>query len=251
LGVKTNGEEFPFEVNATVYELNSELYTLAILRDITERKNIERKVYQSAIEAEECERSRIAKELHDGLGPLLSACILFLDTMAEDYPGLTSNPINQKLIHTLELSISTVKEISNNISPHVLRNFGLIQALKSYLSNMMCAKNIKIFFHSDIDIRMDTNIETNIYRIITELVNNTIKHACATIILIRLDLDDNGLLLNYLDDGIGFDPGRISGLHKGMGLVNIENRVKTLNGIFSLRTKPAEGVEINIEIANK
>ena len=144
--------------------------------------------------------------------------------------------------------IESLKEISNDMSPHVLVNFGLRAAVQNIIK--LFSKNIKINQHLNIsDLRFPITVESVVYRIIKELINNTVKHASAANIYIVLDYAESKLTCQYRDDGIGFNmQDRFNWQINGMGLNNIISRIQSLGGDFTISTNPGNGFNMNLEI---
>jgi signal transduction histidine kinase len=219
------------------YKGEKVLFTIA--RNITERKEFERKLLSSMIEAEERERRRFAKEMHDGLGPLLSTIKIYVN---EIYTNEIEAEDKQKLIkYTNELlddAISNIRTISNNLMPSIIKDYGLIKAVDSLCKKVNLANRNKVVFNTpDFKYRFEANIEIVLFRIIEELLNNTIKHAAADNVEINLETKNNKLYFSYADDGIGcrMDDNFINS-KQGMGLKNIVSRVKSINANYSFET---------------
>jgi signal transduction histidine kinase len=212
------------------------------------RKENESRVLSAIVRTEENERLNFSKELHDGLGPLLSSV-----KMAISACGRNDQELNVKVMANAEKlideSITSLKEISNNLSPHILNNFGLKKAVHSFLSKLPAIENLRINFDTNIENQRFTyNIEVILYRVICELITNSLKHAEAKNVFISLMSGQNTITLDYLDDGVGFDSKLIELSDKGMGFSNIKSRIKSLNGAFEIYTKQNEGVRVNIMI---
>ncbi|MEA5110445.1 hypothetical protein SDC9_15372 [bioreactor metagenome] len=213
------------------------------------RKANESRVLSAIMRTEENERLNFAKELHDGLGPLLSSVKMAVSTA---HTG-NNNPQNKEvMIHAEKLideSITSLKEISNKLSPHVLNNFGLKKAVKSFITHMAPVDNLNINFDSNLgEKRYPYNTEVVLYRVICELINNSLKHAEARNIYITLMDEADGIRLDYLDDGIGFDSKILDIGEKGMGFANIRSRIKSLKGTIEIYSVPNEGVRVNVKI---
>lgn len=152
----------------------------------------------------------------------------------------------------LDESIRSTKEIANNLVPNVLNDFGLLEALSVHIDKINRLGTVRIGFTSTgLDIRPNRDIETAIYRIAFELINNTLKHASATRIGIRIGESDDMLEFVYNDDGIGIDWARLkSAPASGLGLSNIITRVKSLNGSYEFDTVRGNpfGIRINIPL---
>lgn len=208
------------------------------------RKQNETRVLSAILKTEENERQYFAKELHDGLGPLLSSVKMAISASGNYNKKLLDNA--EKLI---DESITTLKDISNKLSPHVLLNFGLFKAVKSFINKLQKIGDPTIKLNSNIENkRFSYNIEVVLYRIICELISNTLIHANARNVYIDLLADEKSISLKYIDDGIGFDVKQVENDLIGMGYSNIKSRIKSLNGTFNFFSKPDEGVRVNVQI---
>ena len=155
------------------------------------RKENEARILAAIIRTEEEARQKFAKELHDGIGPLLSAIKISISAINEEKLDKNNRQIISNTDKTIDETINAVKEISNNLSPHVLINHGLHKAIKNFTRHACTSDKPDIIFSSNIEnIRFDYNIEVVIYRIICELVHNSLKHANASRINIDLFLND-------------------------------------------------------------
>ncbi len=239
-----------YEIISKVIEYQGDKSVLSILRDITERKEMQLQILNTIIDTEEKERKRFSQDLHDGLGPLLSTIKLYNRSILSAKNEENKAIAIEKSIQTIDEAISSIKEIANNISPHVLRDFGLVVAINSYINKFNDSNNLNICFQHDIDQRFDTKIETSLFRIIIELINNTYKHAYANNIIIGLDYSDGLIAASYADDGIGCDLTSIMAKSTGHGISNIVNRTKSLNGEIDFKTTIDMGffVKINIPV---
>ncbi|HOO84123.1 MAG TPA: histidine kinase [Prolixibacteraceae bacterium] len=212
------------------------------------RKENESRILSAIIRTEESERQHFSKELHDGLGPLLSSV-----KMAISATRSKSNN-NDKVIANAEKlideSISTIKEISNKLSPHVLNSFGLYKAVKSFISKIKTIHSTQIKLSGNIEgKRYAYNIEVVLYRVICELITNTLQHARAKNCYIEMEENQQNILtIKYIDDGIGFKRNTNFISEKGMGFSNIQTRIKSINGEFELFSEPGEGIRIVIAI---
>ena len=214
------------------------------------RIDAEKRVLNAIIKTEENERRRFAKDLHDGLGPLLSTVKMAVSSLAqmENAPG--SKEIIQNTDIVITEAIKNVKEISNILSPHVLENFGLVSAMKSFLSKVNVAPGLDINFQTNMsNERFDYNTEVVLYRVLCELINNTIKHAGAKVIDVELRQSEDLLTLVYSDDGIGFDVNVVlSEQNAGMGYSNILTRIKSIKGIINIDSEKDKGTKVIIVV---
>lgn len=211
------------------------------------RKENESKILGAIIRTEEKERQIFSKELHDGLGPILSNIKMTLSAMSSKLDEEKNLILLQKSDHATNEAIIAIKEISNKLSPHNLERYGLEKAIKNFIAGIHFPVNFEINLNLDLsNKRFDFNIELVIYRIIGELVTNTIKHACATQLQINLLYFHNGLQILYSDNGKGL-PVQKEKLG-GMGLSNIESRVKSIGGTIEKSKSSYKGFFTKIEI---
>ncbi len=230
------GQKLYTEVNGRSIDYQGEKAFLHISRDISARKEVERKILETIIETEEKERTRFAQDLHDGIGPYLSATKLFLQSIARSEDTDARNNLINKAHFSLDEIIKNIKEISNNISPHVLRNFGLLSAMQSFKQKLN-SNETKIFIVSNIeDQRFNENIEITCFRIILELINNTLKYSQASQIDIKINTRGTLLELDFSHNGQGFNFDKTFKFAKGQGLFNIINRVNSLKGKYNFKT---------------
>jgi len=216
-----------------------------------ERRKTERRFLTAIIQTEEAERTRIAKDLHDGMGPLLSAVKMSVSTLehlASDPQSLT---IIRNATETVDEAIRSLKDISDHLSPHVLANFGLIRALTNYVHKIIQTGQLEIDFQTNIkNERFDENIEVVIYRVSSELIHNTIQHSQATKASLSLKSDNGELILEYQDNGIGFEADRTMKEkdRDGSGLTNIQSRIKSLKGDLVVESRPGLGIRVFIKV---
>jgi len=205
---------------------------ISILVDTTERKILEQAVLDKLLESEEEERSQYAADLHDDLGPILSAIKLYLSSIMDLITGNGEVMVRlSKSINFIDEAIIKLKIITNNISSDSIGRFGLDSSLRTFIDKINWHGRLKINLKSNInDLRFSPKIETNIYRIISELINNSLQHSGAQLIDLKLNYSRNTLSLVYQDDGKGFDVKRISLRNTGSGLINMINRVNLLEG---------------------
>jgi len=213
------------------------------------RKQNESKVLSAIIKTEENERQHFAKELHDGFGPLLSSLKMSLSAINSESKGENVNAILGNAETLIDESILVLKEISNNLSPHLLNNFGLLKAVESFVNKLQVTDKTEIILLSNIkQTRFPFNTEVVFYRIICELLSNSLKYASATLIRIDLHTECNTLYLDYSDDGIGFDPEKTLTDYKGMGYSNIHSRIKSLEGKLNISSHPGQGMNVQISV---
>ncbi len=223
-------------------------YAIGMVEDITHRKDTERIILKNVIDTEEKERMNFSQELHDGLGPLISAIKMYVQLFSMPDVKMDSNEIILKAENLIDEASNTVREISFKLSPHILQNYGIIDALNAYIIKVKESKKIEINLKSIKICRFTEIIETIVYRLLCECINNTIKHAKASKIDIQLDCKINLLEIYYADNGIGFDLEQVLNSHKGIGLLNMQSRIKALGGTMIIESKPNLGVTINFQV---
>jgi signal transduction histidine kinase len=223
---------------------------LSLKRADNERVRSEKRVINAIINTEENERKRFAKDLHDGLGPILSTVKMSLSALTDRIKDQSGSVILNNTNHLINEAISTIKDISNNLSPHVLSNFGLASAISAFTNKINLTKAVEIDFKSNMETqRLDNDKEVVMYRAVCELINNSVLHSGASRIDIELNKHEKFITLQFYDNGRGFDTSSLSKEDtKGMGLSNIETRVKTVEGVFILESTPGKGTSALIKL---
>jgi len=222
----------------------------SLKRAEADRLKTEKRVLNAIINTEENERKRFANDLHDGLGPILSTVKMSLSSLTEKIGGPSGTVILNNTNHLVNEAINTIKDISNNLSPHVLTNFGLSSAISAFTLKINQTKAIEIEFKSNMENkRLENDKEVVLYRAVCELINNSIRHSGASRIEIELNKHEKFITLQFSDNGRGFDTSALSSEDiKGMGIANIETRVKTVEGIFILESTPGKGTSALIKV---
>jgi PAS domain S-box-containing protein len=216
-------------------------------RDITERRHLEKKVLDAIISTEEREREKFARNLHDELGPLLSSIKMYVNSIKPINDKEKQDFIINQLKNILTEVIRSTKELSNDLSPHVLTNYGIVAALEWFINQLK--PYILVKFESNFkDTRLAGNCELSLYRIIKELINNTLKHARATEITIQLHLVLNSIHLLYTDNGKGFQDNWNQNYEiKGMGMSSIISRCRSLNATNKFFNNAPNGMSFVME----
>ncbi|MDE5691553.1 MAG: sensor histidine kinase, partial [Alistipes sp.] len=201
----------------------------------------------AVLRTEEKARSRFSKELHDGLGPLLSSAKMSLSALAREERTPEQREIIDNTTYVIEEAIRSLREISNNLSPHVLNDFGLARGVQHFIDRSVAMHNVKIRFTTNLRTeRYDTDIEVILYRVICELINNSLKHAACTAVSLSLSQTGTRLALDYSDNGRGFSPQAM--MDCGMGLSNISSRVNSLGGTFDIVSSKGKGMRASVRI---
>ncbi len=195
---------------------------------------------QAMIDGQESERERIAKDLHDSLGGVLSTIKLRFDKLAHEQK-IDDKDSFAKLYTLIDAACDEVRYISNDLKPGSLEKLGLIEAIKDMLNRYNLENGPEIIFQYygfENGGQIDSNIALNIFRIIQELVNNSIKHANCKEIFVQMQKKGNEMSISVEDDGKGFDASIVK---KGMGLENIRSRVNYLKGELNIESSENQG----------
>ncbi len=221
--------------------------------DITEKKNIENYVLSKILETEEKDRRRFASDLHDDLGPTLSAIKLQIGLLAVEESPDGRNEIVNICDQLLAEGIEKMRTLANYIMPSLIESYGFETAVKSFIHKIEKTCQLSFNFHSNLEnYRFDAETERHLYRIVTELVNNTITHSGATDVFLDLFLSDEELNIVYSDNGKGYNPDKNPLQTTGIGLLNIINRVKLVHGTVEFINKVGKTVvEISKPLTNK
>jgi signal transduction histidine kinase len=209
------------------------------------RKESEAKVLTAILQTEEKERRSFARELHDGLGPLLSSVKMSLSVLRDKQSKNSESLISGSHKAVVE-AIDTLREVSNRLSPHALEDFGLEKAINSYLQTINSFENLHISFNSNLqERRLNSRVELVLYRITGELVNNTLKYAEAEKAGISILNYQTHLEFIYSDNGKGYNPDART---DGLGLSSIRSRVISLDGRMLNASRPGDGCFIKVFI---
>jgi PAS domain S-box-containing protein len=257
-----SGKKIPALLSCAVFKnrKNEPEGLIIVGHDLTEKNAIERKLEQTRKErlidineAQEKERLRIATDLHDGLGQMLTAISYSVQNL---YPkdteaDKTAHDALNKIQQQIDATIREAKNLAQNLIPIVLKDFGLIVAIKNMIGRANEMHETKFRFDAfDFDERIDTKLEKALYRICQETLNNIVKHAGAKNAYYQIYWQDCCVALVIEDDGVGFDTKNLVKKSKnaGLGLMSIRERVLAFDGNFTIISEPGQGTEIVIEI---
>ncbi len=244
--LSANKTLLPVEMNLSLIKESQKKLLLCMIRDISIRKDYEKKLIESSVRIENRERQQLANDLHDNVGPLLSSlnmCLSILFRIPEVNKHTDDiNDINK----ILKESISAVREISNNLSPQVLKSHGIISALEQFFKTKQ--KHIQIDFLNNIgSLRFDAIKESILYNIVKEVLNNSVKYSHSTKIRLEISKQNDTINIEYQDFGIGFYfDEKLSPVKNNLGMFSIINRLKILGGDYNIDTAPGKGFLLNI-----
>ena len=223
-------------------------FIITVIRQQKRNLLLQSEKIQTEVNTLENERKRIASDLHDDLGPLLSAVRLQVNCL--EAAQTEDKEIVERSVNQIDTILQRLREISNDLMPHALLRKGLVTATKEFINNIHAGHSLRIHLKADLVTGIPQQTEIHFYRIIHELIHNTYKHARATELAISLHIESEKLLVLVAKDngkGFNYDPGEI----KGLGLSNIMSRVEMMKGDIYLDTKPGYGTSFTIEVPFK
>ena len=211
------------------------------------RQLTDKRILTAVLRAEEKTRSTFSKELHDGLGPLLSSAKISLSAIKREELDTERREIFDNTLYVVEEALRSLREISNNLSPHVLSDFGLARGIQNFIDRSQTLHNVKISYATNLrGERYDSDIEVIMYRVVCELITNSLKHSGCSEIRLSLTSGGDMLELQYTDNGRGFNPQSM--MDCGMGLSNINSRVNSLNGEFEVTSTKGRGMRASVKV---
>ncbi|MBX7093972.1 MAG: PAS domain S-box protein [Flavobacteriales bacterium] len=223
----------------SVDEGEEKISYVGLVRDISALKILEKKLLASVVEAQEEEQKRIAADLHDGLGQTLTAVNLHFNALINTHEDIQHTELAETTSKLIHRAIQDTRQISHSFMPSSLEKFGLVQTMNNLVDSYnRLETGIKIRFVSFLedDVFINPSIEIALYRIFQELLNNSVKHSKATEFRVILRMEDEKIVLQCEDNGIGYNPKEVS---SGIGLNNIKVRVRFCNG--SILTESGKG----------
>jgi PAS domain S-box-containing protein len=236
----------PVEINLLPFQIDPEVMYIAHLKNMTDARENEIRIMNAVISSEEEERLRIARDLHDGVGPYLAAARLYIQSMELSDMDPRSVQIKKELSELMNLSISSIREISGNLGSHVLRSLGLRAALHGYIEKINPDGTIKFEMTIPDHYPFIESVEMALYRVLAELIINSVKYGSPGNISIALSDSSRKVTIKYRENGVGFNLQEALGKQKGMGLYNIHSRIQALGGSVDFHSRPGKGVSVNI-----
>jgi len=236
---------------------------IAIFIYLYQRKLIKRKLEYQKIEdllrqqelksayamltGQEKAHKRIAEELHDNLGSILVTLNMFADTLQKKTKPEDQQKLAKKISEVAQIANEATRKISHSLDSGVLKHFGLATAVQELVDAVNESHTIQVTSHVELESKLDSEVSLNLYRILQELINNTLKHAQASKIHIDITQIKDHLNLIFEDNGVGFETEKVPA-EKGMGLRNLESRVERLGGQLTIDSKKNKGTSTIIEL---
>jgi len=235
------------------------------MQDITERKQVERTLREQQeqlrtlsaklSEAEEVERRRIARELHDQVGQNLTVVGINLNVLRSLLPAESMNPVPSRLLEDsatlVEQTTEYTRSLMSDLRPPDMDDYGLVASIRWYGKRFSMRTGVEVVMEGkEIHPRPAAAIENNLFRIVQEVLTNISKHARAGTVRIDIDSTEGKLRLRIMDDGVGFDPSRLkeAGEHHGWGLMTMAERAEMIGGRFSLESRTGRGTIVSVEV---
>ena len=228
-----------------------------VIEDITERKRSEDALRAMSVElsrVEEEERRRLARELHDRVGQNLTALSLNLNLVQGLLPEAVAEIVSGRLEDSLGLvgeTVERVRDVMADLRPSVLDDYGLLAALRWYGERFSRRAGVEVeVVGEEMDSRLASEVETELFRICQEALTNVGKHAQASKAVVTLDVGEDGIRMRIADDGVGFDveERQTSDGVSGWGLLNMRERALVVEGVLRVVSAPGEGTEVVVEI---
>lgn len=210
----------------------------------------QKELLTAGILAQEAERKRMAIELHDSIGGLLSAAKIYVSNVSQELAAPQFLLFKEKALQALTENIQEVRTITNDLLPQSLERLGIVSATRGLMEKLQELKQIQVNLQANAEERFEGDREKALFRILQELVHNALKYSEAKNVAIHFKFSDTQLMVQYQDDGQGFDRAAYeqrSG-HKSFGLKNIERHMAFLNGELDYKTSPGNGVAVNLTL---
>lgn len=204
----------------------------------------------ATIQSQEAERKRIASDLHDSVGVTLSTTKIYLKQITPEKKKEYISELKKESIELIDETIQNIRHISHALLPPVLERFGFVAAVEDIAEKINGMENLQMDFSTNDNSRFPSDKEINLYRVVQELVNNTIKHSQANKISLILNFEKNKLSLFYSDNGVGisFEKDKKPQKTKGLGMKNLESRLNAINATFNLDTKAQQGFSLHAQV---
>ena len=255
---RKDGSTFDVEVRVAPYLYEGKPHMLAVIRDITACKQAEEELQRYAerlqalshrlVEVQEAERHMLARELHDEIGQALTGLNIILKTLTRLTNSSAEEPLNEAQA-IIQQVLQQVREMSLRLRPAILDDLGLVPALLWHIDRYTKQTGIEVDFkHLGSIPSLSSHVEVTAYRIIQEGLTNVARHAKVSEVVIRLIADAQHLIIEIVDQGVGFDLQRVAQSRTSAGLSGIQERVALLGGVFDVETGPQAGTRLTAKL---
>lgn len=209
----------------------------------------QKELLTAGVLAQEAERKRMAIELHDSIGGLLSAAKIYVSNVSQELAESQFLLFKEKALQALTENIQEVRTITNDLLPQSLERLGIVSATRGLMEKLEELKQIKVDLQANAEQRFEGDREKALFRVLQELVHNALKYSEAKNVTIHFLFSDSQLLVQYHDDGRGFDRAAYAlRQDKSYGLKNIERHMAFLNGQLNYTTSPGNGVAVSLNL---
>ena len=249
-----DGREYPVAASSARLPAESGSNLVMIIRDMSAQQRAEKERYQYklsnyAIQAQEEERKRIARELHDGIGQALYSILVGLNVIGQEQLAEPTRQHVNELLHMTAKAMEEVKRMALELRPSALDDLGLLPALRSLMKRVEKSFGIQVELHVQGEKRRySAAVETALYRIIQEAMTNTAKYARASKLGIMFEDREREIVVTVVDDGIGFDVEHAFHTGSGLGLFGMRERAQLLGGTLDIRSAPDDGTTLIVRI---
>lgn len=245
-----DGRSIIVEVKSKLIVINKGLHRLAIITDITERLDTEKKISRTILRTQENERFELGAELHDNVCQILASTYITMGVLAKSVSEPGTELFNKCRAY-IHLATQEIRSLSHRLAPSMLANAPLKEAIQKLASDINVEKKYHLTIYYDEllnDIEMNQDLKLNLYRILQEQLRNIAKYARCKNIAIDVLRFDQKIKMRIEDDGVGFD---LNNVNSGIGLSNMKRRTELFEGTFEINSAPGNGCEVIIELPLK
>jgi PAS domain S-box-containing protein len=244
----TKGNIVETEISGKKLMFNGVEAILHISREVSVRNKIHSENIDALVQKEEKERSSFAHQINDVVGANLSLLKMYIESYFKIGDINERNRIAEQIKLIIDNSLGTITELSNKISPHVLKNLGLKTALEVFIKKIHESSGINFNFKMDIPEKTVEDIEIVLYRSVVELLENIVRHSKAKEASLNAFIKNGRIVFEVGDDGVGFETEKAFSDKKNIGVLNVLNKVKSVNGVVEYDSEPGKGTRVKIEI---
>ena len=248
MGRRKDSQQFPVEISLSPLQTDEGSFVIATVRDVRERTRL-RDFGVAMLKAAEDERLRLAQELHDDTAQQLSALLLRLRVARDSDEADGRDDVLDQMRAEILSCAEGVRRIARGLRPPELQDVGLVAAIRSHVRALAAAAELHIGVEADpVEDRLGTDAKLVLYRVVQEAVSNVVRHSAAGEAVVRIQPADNGVVVVIEDDGVGFDTNDSVASGRGLGLIGMEERVRSVGGRITLESEPGAGTRVVVVI---